>query len=59
MFYYQALLIAYQNTIQNLFSMFIETYFDQKVPRHFLQSSMELFKQHLNNICGSMESHGT
>ena len=44
--------------IQNLFSMVIETYFDQKVPWNFLQSSMELFEQHLNNTCGSMEFHG-
>ena len=32
--------------------------FGQKVPWNFLQSSMELFEQHLNNICGSMEFHG-
>ena len=38
--------------------MLIETYFDQKVPWNFLQSSMELFEQHLNNTCGSMEFHG-
>ena len=42
-----------------MFSMLIGTYFDQKVPRNFLQSSMELFEQHLNNICGYMEFHGT
>ena len=53
------LLIMYQNIIQNLFLMPIETYFDQKVPWNFLQSSMELFEQHLNNTCGSMEFHGT
>ena len=62
-----ALLIAYQNIIQNLFSMLIETYFDRKVPWNFLQSSMELFEQHLNNTCwatkaqvpwNSMEFHG-
>ena len=55
---FPALLITYQNIIQNLFSMVIETYFDQKVPWNFLQSSMELFEQHLNNTCGSMEFHG-
>ena len=32
--------------------------FGQKVPWNFLQSSMELFEQHLNNTCGSMEFHG-
>ena len=32
--------------------------FGQKIPWNFLQSSMELFEQHLNNICGSMEFHG-
>ena len=32
--------------------------FGQKVPWNFLHSSMELFEQHLNNICGSMEFHG-
>ena len=32
--------------------------FGQKVPWNFLQSPMELFEQHLNNICGSMEFHG-
>ena len=53
-----ALLITYQNIIQNLFSMLIETYFDQTVPWNFLQSSMELFEQHLNNTSGSMEFHG-
>ena len=37
--------------------MLNETYFDQKVPWKFLQSSMELFEQHLNNTCGSMEFH--
>ena len=57
MFYYQyigiiphafpALLITYQNVIQNLFSMPIETYYDQKFPWDFLQGSMELFEQHL------------
>ena len=40
-------------------SMLIETYFDQKVPWNILQCSMELFEQHLNNTCGSMEFHGT
>ena len=55
---FPALLITYQNIIQNLFSMLNETYFDQKVPWNFLQSSMELFEQHLNNTCGSMEFHG-
>ena len=47
--------------------MLIETYFDQKVPWNFLQSSMELFEQHFNNIpwnlsnktSSSMEFHGT
>ena len=39
--------------------MLIETYLDQKVPWNFLQSSMELFEQHLNNTRGSMEFHGT
>ena len=39
--------------------MLIETYFDQKVPWNFLQSSMELFEQHLNNTRGSKEFHGT
>ena len=39
--------------------MLIETNFDQKVPWNFLQSSMELFEQHLNNTCCSMEFHGT
>ena len=33
-----ALLITYQNIIQNLFSMLIETYFDQKVPWNYLQN---------------------
>ena len=37
--------------------MQIET-FGQKVPWNFLQSSMELFEQHLNKTCGSMEFHG-
>ena len=55
---FPALLITYQNIIQNLFSMLIETYFDQKVPWNFLQISMELFEQHLNNTFGSMEFHG-
>ena len=32
--------------------------FGQKVPWNFLQSSMEIFEQDLNNICGSMEFHG-
>ena len=32
--------------------------FGQKDPWNFLQSSMELFEQHLNNTCGSMEFHG-
>ena len=32
--------------------------FGQKAPWNFLQSSMELFEQHLNNTCGSMEFHG-
>ena len=32
--------------------------FGQKVPWNFLQSSIELFGQHLNNTCGSMEFHG-
>ena len=54
---FPALLITYQNIIQNLFSMLIVTYFDQKVPWNFLQSSIELFEQHLNNNCGSMEFH--
>ena len=56
---FPALLITYQNIIQNLFSILIETYFDQKFPWNFLQSSMELFEQHLNNTRGSMEFHGT
>ena len=43
---FPALLITYQNIIQNPFSMLIETYFDLKVPWNFLQSSMELFEQH-------------
>ena len=55
---FPVILITYQNIIQNLFSMLIETYFDQKVPWNFLQCSMELFEQHLNNTCGSMEFHG-
>ena len=55
---FPALLIANQNIIQNLFSMRIEIYFDKKVPWKFLQSSMELFEQHLNNTCGSMQFHG-
>ena len=55
---FPALLIVNQTIIQNLFSMLIETYFDQKVPWNFLQSSMELFEKHLNNTCGSMEFHG-
>ena len=54
-----ALLITYQNIIQNLFSMLIETYFDLKVPWNFSQSSMELFEQHLNNTRDFMEFHGT
>ena len=54
---FPALLITYQNIIQNLFSMLIETYFDQNVPWNFLQSSMELFEQHLNNTWGSIEFH--
>ena len=28
-------------------------------PMNYLQSSIELFKQHSNNICGPMEFHGT
>ena len=32
--------------------------FGQKVPWNFLQSSMELFEQHLNSTRGSMEFHG-
>ena len=56
---FPALLITYQNIIQNPFSMLIETYFDLQVPWNFLQSSMELFEQHLNNTRGSMEFHGT
>ena len=40
--------------------MLIESYFDKKkVPWNFFHSSMELFEQHLNNTCGSMEFHGT
>ena len=39
--------------------MLTETYFDQKVPWNFFQSSLELFEQHLDNICGSTEFHGT
>ena len=49
---FPALLITYRNIVQNLFSMLIETYLDQKVPWNFLQSSMELFEQHLNDTCG-------
>ena len=56
---FTALHIMYQNIIQHLFSMLIETYFDQKVTWNFLQCSMELFEQHLNNTCGSMEFHVT
>ena len=55
---FPALLITYQNIIQNPFSILIETYFDQKIPWNFLQSSMELFEQHLINTRGSMEFHG-
>ena len=55
MFYYQYL----HYIIQSLFSTLIETHFDQKVPWNFLQSSMELFEQHLDNNWGSMEFHGT
>ena len=44
---FQALLITEQNIIQNIFSMLIETYFDQKVAWSFLQSSKELFEHHL------------
>ena len=48
-----ALFITYQNIIENIFSMLIETYFDQEVPWKFLRSSMELFRttfeQHLWN----------
>ena len=44
---FPALLITYQNIIENLFSMLIETYFDEKVPWNFLQSSMELEQQNL------------
>ena len=51
--------ITYQNIIQNLFLMLIEAYFDQQVPRNFLQSSMEPLEQYLNNPCGSMQFHGT
>ena len=40
---FPALLITYQNIIQNLFSMPIETYYDQKVPWNFFQGSIELF----------------
>ena len=40
-------LTTYQNIIQNLFSMLIESYFDQIVPWNFLLSSMGLFEQHL------------
>ena len=54
---FPALLITYQNIIQNIFSMLIKTYFDKKIPWKFLQNSMELFEQHLNNTCGSMEFH--
>ena len=39
--------------------MLIETYFDQKVPWNFLQSSMKFFEQQLNNTCGSVELYGT
>ena len=46
--------------------MLIKTYFDQKVPWNFLQSSMELFEQHFHGIpynlsnttSSSMEFHG-
>ena len=57
---FSALLIKYQIIIQNLFSMLIETYFDQKVPWNFLQGSMEFlttFEQH--HTSGSMEFHAT
>ena len=33
---FPALFIKHQNIIQNLFSIFLETYFDQKVPWNFL-----------------------
>ena len=56
---FPALLITYQNIIQNPFSMLIETCLNQKVPWNFLQSSMEHFEHHLNNTRGSMEFHGT
>ena len=56
---FPALLTTYQNIIQNPFSMLTETYFDLKVPWNILQSSIKIFEQHLNNIRGSMEFHGT
>ena len=55
---FPALLMTYQNIIENLFLMLIETYSYPKVPWNFLQGSMELFEQHLSNTCGSMEFHG-
>ena len=39
--------------------MLIETHFDQKVQWNFLHGSMEVFEEHLSNICGSIEFHGT
>ena len=67
-----ALVITYQNIIQNLFSTLIETHFDRKVSWNILQCSMELFlttlEQHLwfpgipwnlsNKISSSTEFHG-
>ena len=44
---FTVLLITYQSIFQNIFSELIEIYFDKKMPWNFLQSSMELFKQHL------------
>ena len=42
--------------------MLIKTYFDIGGQKNFLQSFMSFMehsKQHLSNICGSMEFHGT
>ena len=55
---FPVLLTTYQNIIQNLFSMLFETYLIKKIPWNFLQNSMGLFEQHLNDTCGSMEFHG-
>ena len=46
-----------KNHLKSLFNAHWN-FFGQKVPWNFLQSSIELFEQHLNNTCGSMEFHG-